>query len=72
MGAFVLTEEINDYNQHGRYLVAIFHEKPTSEQLGKLLGYKPDYFDCLISNGFQLNGHDNYQLEWLEEGVIFK
>jgi hypothetical protein len=35
MKAWILTEEYNDYDQHGEYFVAWFPEKPTIEELSK-------------------------------------
>lgn len=33
MEVWVLTEEVNDYNQYGEYFLAVFKEKPTLEDL---------------------------------------
>lgn len=30
---WVLTEEFNDYDQHGEYFVQVFRDKPTHQQL---------------------------------------
>lgn len=30
---WILTEEFNDYDQHGEYFVAVFGNKPTHSQL---------------------------------------
>ena len=35
-GVWVLTREVNDYDQHGAYFVAVFGCKPTHEQLTAL------------------------------------
>lgn len=35
---WILTEEYNDYSQHGEYFVAAWLEKPTSEQLKEKFG----------------------------------
>ena len=35
MKAWILTEEFNDYDQHGEYFVAWFPKKPTMEELSK-------------------------------------
>ena len=32
---FVLTEEYNDYDQHGAYFVEVFARRPTNEELTK-------------------------------------
>ena len=36
MDVWVLTREVNDYDQHGEYFVAVFGSKPTHEQLTAL------------------------------------
>lgn len=33
MKVWILTEEFNDYDQHGEYFVAVFAAKPTHQQL---------------------------------------
>ena len=33
MKVWVLTDEYNDYDQHGEYFIAVFINKPTHEQL---------------------------------------
>lgn len=33
MEVWVLTYEVNDYDQHGEYFLAVFKEKPTLEEL---------------------------------------
>jgi hypothetical protein len=33
MTMWILTEEINDYNQHGEYFIELFDEKPSPELL---------------------------------------
>jgi hypothetical protein len=34
---WILTEEFNDYNQHGEYFLAAFKEKPGVEKLMKFM-----------------------------------
>ena len=34
---WVVTREINQYDQEGEYFVAAFNKKPTTEQLGNLV-----------------------------------
>ena len=38
-GAWVLTYEHNDYDQHGEYFAAVWPAKPTVEQLVAYFGY---------------------------------
>lgn len=37
MEVWVLTREINEYDQHGEYFVSVFGSKPTHEQLTELM-----------------------------------
>lgn len=34
---YILTEEYNDYDQHGEYFVAWFPRKPTASKLGEVI-----------------------------------
>ena len=45
---WVLTYEVNDYNQHGYYFEAVFKEKPTLEQLMEWMeeDYAQSCLDC--------------------------
>jgi len=38
MKVWVLTEEVNDYNQHGNYFLAVFKHEPTEADI-KQYGY---------------------------------
>lgn len=59
---WVVTEEINDYNQHGEYLQAVYFNKPTAKQIAKDLNMNPesitiseedlDYQQIFKSDGF--------------------
>ncbi len=40
--AWIITAEYNDYDQHGSYFVAWFREKPTFQDIKKLLPYETD------------------------------
>lgn len=41
---WVLTFEVNDYDQHGEYFVDVFAEKPTIEQIiDSTKGYHPSH-----------------------------
>lgn len=41
-GCWVLTKEVNAYDQEGEYFVAIWEKKPTLEQLAKHFGHTPE------------------------------
>ena len=36
---WILTREINEYNQDGKYFVAAFNGKPTIQRLAEVFGY---------------------------------
>lgn len=42
MTIWVLTKEVNDYNQHGEYFIAAWGYKPSSLDLSYVLGYYTD------------------------------
>ena len=63
---YVLTNSVNDYNQHGHYLIAIFNEKPTTDELcGLLCGSK---INDLIEFGKLDTGDECYYLKELNNG----
>lgn len=37
---YVLTSEVNDYNQHGEYFETVFKDKPTLQELSQLMFLK--------------------------------
>ena len=54
MEVWVLTEEVNDYNQYGEYFLAVFKEKPTLEELMSF-DIPEDYArSCLDTGGKRL------------------
>jgi hypothetical protein len=67
MKAWILTEEYNDYDQHGEYFVAWFPEKPTTEELSK-------YFDEDTSKHILTGGGGRRQLglRWEEHWYFLK
>ena len=40
---WILTYEVNDYNQHGEYFRAAWTHKPTKEELAKAIGLLNSY-----------------------------
>ena len=59
---YVLTEDINDYNQHGEYFLGVFKDIPTLEEVnacGAYFGkiYKEQY-KLLIKDGYLQNQPD--------------
>lgn len=54
---WILTEEFNDYDQHGEYFRAAWNEKPTEEVL----------LNFFIEGG--LEGYTNYKESWVVESL---
>ena len=82
--AWVLTEEYNDYDQHGEYLVAVFKDKPDVKTLASFLkmdkqtqfiGGAMEALDFLLhleSGGGRRNSeHSWYNLSEVEYGKRF-
>ena len=44
MKVWVLTWEVNDYDQYGEYFKSCFKEKPTPEQLASITGESEGYW----------------------------
>lgn len=67
MTIWVLTQEVNDYNQHGAYFIDAWHEKPTIEQLAKATGMNPVFgteaLQCLFEDGICKWFDDRYILD---------
>lgn len=61
---YVLTYSVNDYNQHGDYLLSVFNEKPTRLELREIMfsNYSPD-------KGCQDNNKERFISELLKIGV---
>lgn len=58
---WVVTKEVNDYNQHGDYFVGIFINKPEFKHLKQLLPNEPnDTIGKLIRGG----GRKNFEDVW--------
>lgn len=58
MKVWVLTDEYNDYDQHGEYFIAVFINKPTHEQLTEH-GVSKFKLRHVLNGGGQTN--DEYQ-----------
>jgi len=48
---WILTEEYNEYDQHGEYFLAVFKEKPTIEKLMKFIGDEEEAKHVLAGGG---------------------
>lgn len=51
MEAWVLTREINEYNQEGEYFERLFFEKPTAKELSDIVGMTESYCEEFIIGG---------------------
>lgn len=68
MEVWVLTYEVNEYDQHGEYFAAVFKEKPTPEQLFDWIDEedryrtlnKKEYADWIINQG----GRFGIEYQW--------
>lgn len=49
MQVYVLTRDINEYNQDGMYFVKVFAEKPNKQQL-LAAGVPEDQANCLLQD----------------------
>ena len=57
---WIVTQEINDYNQYGEYFITAFEGKPTFEQLKKVLNLDDVTTGKLTRGG----GRQNIENEW--------
>lgn len=48
---YVITKEVNDYNQQGEYFVAAFQAKPTKEQIAEVLGCSDELAQHVLNGG---------------------
>ena len=60
-GIWVLTEEYNDYDQHGEYFVHAWNSKPTGDQLREVIGHGGDKF---INHVLAGGGREQYENSW--------
>jgi hypothetical protein len=69
---WIVTTEINAYDQEGEYFYSVFTEKPTFQQLKKLIGADDVTIGRLTRGGGRLGlEHLWYNLHEVEEGVGF-
>lgn len=63
---WVLTFEVNDYDQHGEYFLAVFGEKPDSEKLANAMKESdPSFLEHVLSGGGRIG--DEHQWFYLTE-----
>jgi hypothetical protein len=69
MTIWVLTEEYNDYDQHGEYFVYAWDHKPSREEL-RLRGvetgrpYAADYLTFVLAGGGRIRVASYYEEQW--------
>lgn len=56
---WVLTRAINDYNQEGAYLVAAYSDKPSKQELQRIVS--DEIAEHLVTSG---GGRRGYEHEW--------
>jgi len=67
---WIVTSEVNDYDQYGEYFVCAFIEKPTKKQLTKSTGFTDESFlRHLLKGGGRKKGEGEwYHLTEYKEG----
>lgn len=62
---WILTYEVNEYDQYGEYFKDAWPEKPTREQIEKILqNEKMNYTDILIDHILDGGGRQDVEYEW--------
>lgn len=71
---WIITEEVNDYNQCGEYFVAAFDNKPTFQELKKLLPYENDVTIGKLTRGGGRQEVEDvwYYLTEVKNGELYK
>lgn len=60
-GVWVLTREINEYNQEGEYFIAAYQDKPDLDKLKETItDVSDDYLEHILTTGGRLK----YEEEW--------
>ena len=68
MKLWIVTEDYNDYDQHGSYFIAAYASKPTVEMLTKLLDNRIDG-EHVFNGGGRRKWEDSwYNLHEIDEG----
>ena len=62
MKVWILTEEYNEYDQHGEYFISAFKEKPTPQQLTELGVPTNRLKHVLDGGGMQKGDYDWFHL----------
>ena len=64
MKVWVLTEEVNDYDQHGEYFIKVWSHKPSNKELvGYVCGHNwenEEAYEHVLNGG----GRRNFEYNW--------
>lgn len=58
---WVITRKINEYNQHGSYLVGVFERRPSIEEICKMVDCGEKFAKYLIETG---GGREGTEYTW--------
>ena len=58
---WIVTREVNEYDQDGEYFVSVFDEKPTFKELKEVLPYESDATIGKLTRG---GGRQGSEAEW--------
>jgi hypothetical protein len=69
MTIWVLTEEYNDYAQHGEYFLHAWDHKPSREELQVIIDEEsrhtqPDYIGYVLNGGGRIDVDNHYEYQW--------
>lgn len=69
---WVVTKEVNEYNQRGDYLVCVFENKPSFKDLKKVLPYETDgNIEKLLCGESDCDGYATFYLTQLNSGELY-
>lgn len=72
---WILTEQYNEYDQHGEYFIAAWNEKPTIEKLGEVhwfAGCSEEFLEYILNGGGRIYPeYQWYNLHEYKEGTAF-
>jgi hypothetical protein len=57
---WILTEEYNEYDQHGEYFVAVWANKPTIEQLRERIPRNDEQLEHILNGGGRKGVEDHW------------
>jgi hypothetical protein len=72
MTLYILTEEHNDYDQHGEYFIAWFSSAPTIDQVMKLGLDTEEAFHVIGGGGRRETEQIWHNLRKVDEGTIYE